>query len=290
LNPHDVIPDMPVAPAVVGSFVDMLSSIDLKMACMRPTYLATSAWHEHIPFAFWLIRQQQPRVLVELGVHFGVSYFAFCQAIEKLLLPTRCYAVDTWAGDDHAGFYGPEVYRVVKGHNDELYSAFSCLINSTFDEACAHFQNGTIDLLHIDGFHTHSAVQHDFETWRPMLSDRAVVLFHDTNVRERDFGVNVFVDTLRDDYPVFDFVHGHGLSLVGVGTALKPGVQALFDAANKENARRDVVEFFARLGRACADAFTVRRLRAHLAGGNGTPSFPAVPGSTLTIIPKPASA
>jgi hypothetical protein len=241
---------------------------------MRPTYLATSAWHEHVPFAFWLIRQQQPRMLVELGVHFGVSYFAFCQAIEKLTLSSQCYAVDTWAGDEHAGFYGPEVHGAVKTHNDELYSAFSCLIRSTFDEACAHFQDGSIDLLHLDGLHTHSAVQHDFEAWLPKLSDRAVVLFHDTNVRERDFGVRAFVETLRNDHPVFEFVHGHGLSLVGVGASLQPGVQALFDAANTVQTQRDITGFFARLGRGCADAFTVRRLQAQLKDENA-PGPPA---------------
>jgi hypothetical protein len=267
----------PVTPAVGASFIDMLSNIDMKMACMRPTYLAPSAWHEHIPFAFWLIRQQQPRMLVELGVHFGVSYFAFCQAIEKLSLPCRCYAVDTWTGDEHAGLYGPEIRLAVKAYNDEFYSAFSCLIRSTFDEACAHFQDGSIDLLHIDGLHTHSAVHHDFEAWRPKLSDRAVVLFHDTNVRERDFGVSAFVDTLRNDYPVFEFAHGHGLGVVGVGANLQPGVRALFDTANTVHVRLDIAEFFARLGRACADAFTVRKLQAQLTGGNASGSSPAAP-------------
>jgi hypothetical protein len=280
LTQSDVTAGPRATPTVSASFLGVLSHIDLKMACMRPTYLATSAWHEHIPFAFWLILQQQPRMLVELGTHFGVSYFAFCQAIEKLSLPSRCYAVDTWAGDEHAGFYGPEVHRAVKAHNDELYSAFSCLIRSTFDEASSHFQDGSIDLLHIDGLHTQSAVQHDFEVWRPKLSDRAVVLFHDTNVRERDFGVSAFVDTLRDDYAVFDFAHGHGLSAIGVGTTMQPEVRALFDASQKMPAQRDIGEFFARLGRACADAFMVRKLQAQIAGGAASGlSVPLSPGT-----------
>ena len=50
----------------------------------RPGYLAQSSWLEHVPFAFWLVETHRPQVLVELGSHYGVSYFSFCQAIERL--------------------------------------------------------------------------------------------------------------------------------------------------------------------------------------------------------------
>ncbi len=62
----------------------------------RPTYLAQSAWLEHIPFAFWLVDTLRPRNIVELGTHYGSSYFSFCQAVSKLDLETCCFAVDTW--------------------------------------------------------------------------------------------------------------------------------------------------------------------------------------------------
>jgi hypothetical protein len=225
---------------------------------MRPIYLAKSAWLEHIPFAFWLIQQQQPQMLVELGTHYGCSYFAFCQAVEHLSLNTRCYAIDTWKGDEHAGFYGEEVFRTVEAHNDQLYSRFSSLVRSTFDQATEYFQENSIDLLHIDGFHTFEAVQHDFETWLPKLSECAVVVLHDTNVRERGFGVNRFVASLGENYPVFEFDHGHGLAVIGVGGSLRPGLKNLFEISRREHPHRDFSEFFARLGRACADAYTVR--------------------------------
>ncbi len=70
-----------------------------------------SAWWQHVPFGHWVVRATRPRSLVELGTHTGVSYSAFCQAVARSHLDTRCYAVDTWRGDPQAGIYGRAVQR-----------------------------------------------------------------------------------------------------------------------------------------------------------------------------------
>ena len=217
----------------------------------RPSYIAQSAWLEHIPFAFWLVDTLKPRKIVELGTHYGSSYFSFCQAIMKLDLETQCYAVDTWGGDEHAGQYGEEVYRQVSEHNQQHYSDFSTLVRSTFDQALGHFPQGSIDLLHIDGLHTLEAVRHDFESWLPKLSDRAVVIMHDTNVRERGFGVFQLLDELKQQYPHFEFAHGHGLGVIGVGSEQSPEMMSLYDLSGNASATRQVQEVFSRLGKAC---------------------------------------
>jgi|GEM_PF-2190910 len=40
-----------------------------------------SAWIQHIPFAYFLVEMLKPKLFVELGTHYGNSYFASCQAI-----------------------------------------------------------------------------------------------------------------------------------------------------------------------------------------------------------------
>jgi hypothetical protein len=228
---------------------------------LRPAYLAQSAWLEHLPFAFWLTEAQRPRIIVELGTHYGPSYFAFCQAVRQLGLDTACYAIDTWKGDEHAGFYGEDVFAAVQTYNNSHYSAFSTLVRSSFDDALHHFADGSIDILHIDGHHTYESVRHDFENWRPKLSDQAIVLLHDTNVRERGFGVFRLFDNLKSHHPFFEFVHGHGLGVVGIGGRCKEPVARLFDAEKDRPIRHEVQSVFSKLGIACSDTFAIRSVR-----------------------------
>lgn len=196
-----------------------------------PDRLLLSAWLEHAPFAFWLIDALRPSLVVELGTHNGFSYLAFCQAVERLNGSARCFAVDTWEGDEHAGFYGEEVFNTLREYHDEKYGAFSRLLRARFDEALEHFSDGTIDLLHIDGRHTYDDVKHDFETWRPKLSADAIVIFHDTNVRERDFGVWKLWEKVKTQYETFEFVHGNGLGVLKIGQPGGDAIRSLFGAA-----------------------------------------------------------
>jgi Methyltransferase domain/Glycosyl transferases group 1 len=204
------------------------------------------SWLAHTPFAFWIVDALRPATFVELGCHSGNSYSSFAQAVQTLHLPTACYAVDTWLGDPHAGTFDESVFAEWSEYHERRFSSFSRLVRSTFDAALEHFPDGAIDLLHIDGYHTFDAVSHDFEAWRPKVSGRGVVLCHDINVREKDFGAWRLWERVAREYPSFAFRHGHGLGVLGIGRDLPEPLEWLFAAdADEANAAR---MFFARLG------------------------------------------
>ena len=208
--------------------------LDWASCFMQPAKLSDAcSWQQHVPFAFWLTEILKPSCIVELGTYKGDSYLAFCQAVSALNLATRCYAVDTWRGDQHTGQYDDNVYEELAAYHNVAYGSFSQLLRMTFDEAAANFADNSIDLLHIDGSHTYEAVKHDFETWRGKLSDRAVVLFHNINVRENEFSLWRYWAELEKTYPTFTFTHGNGLGVLAVGRACPEALAPFFSLSER---------------------------------------------------------
>ncbi len=255
--------DALLAPPASEEPVSRVLSAHLDAMFWRPLRLGVdSAWYGHLPFAHWLVASMHPRVLVELGTHAGVSYCGFCEAVQRANLDTRCLAVDTWTGDDHAGFYGEEVYQDLRVFHDARYAGFSTLLRTTFDAALAYVADASIDLLHIDGRHAYEDVRHDFDSWRPKLSRRAVVLFHDTCVRERGFGVWRLWAEQSSGAPHFEFLHCHGLGVLCIGDAPPASVAALCQLAPASVAQ--VRERFAVLGERWMLESASRRLESAL--------------------------
>ena len=184
-------------------------------------FVPTSAYG-HAPFFFWLFNALSPRCAVELGSANGYTFFVFCQAVS--LNNASVYAIDTWRGDINTGLYGEEIYQSVclnlKTHFTEVDAH---LVRSTFDKAAPDFPDSSVDLLFIDGCHTYDAVKSDYETWRSKMSDRGVMVFHDTAVIAENFGVHQFWKEITQAIPGFEFNHDHGLGVLPVGANV-PGI------------------------------------------------------------------
>jgi glycosyltransferase involved in cell wall biosynthesis len=219
--------------------LDIASGLHVPERIVLPT-----SWVGHIPFASWIVKALRPRIVVELGVHTGNSFFTFAEAASHFDVPAILYGIDTWAGDDHAGTYAEEVFVDVNGVAQSRFPHSVRLVRKLFEDAVDDFQDGSIDLLHIDGLHTYDAVKQDFETWRSKLSDRAVVLFHDIAVTEEGFGVARFWTEMEKAYPGFAFRHSNGLGVLLVGQRVPAHILAYASGS----AHDALITLFAKLG------------------------------------------
>lgn len=235
---------------------------------MTPRKLPHSAWLGHIPFASWLLELLRPQHIVELGTHNGASFLAFCQAVEAQQISARVFAVDTWQGDEHAGFYDDEIYAELRDYQQRHYAGISEMMRMRFDQALEYFADGSIDLLHIDGLHTYEAVREDFETWRSKLSPRAVVLFHDSCVRERGFGVWQYWSEISTQFPSFEFSHTHGLGVLLVGEEQPQALLQLAEAS-REGGFAPINGLFDALGRNIKNVEEIERVNSGLTAAHG---------------------
>ena len=239
----------------------MIDPLQMNGISFDPEFLDPgSSWTEHIPFASVLIRMLRPERLVELGVYGGASYLAFCQTIQEAEIACACFGVDTWKGDSQTGFYQTELFDEISRRNEKFHG-FSTLLRMTFSEAVERFEDGTIDLLHIDGLHTYEAVAQDFQEWRPKMSRRGVVLFHDTNILKDDFGVWKLWAEVKDLGPSFEFPYGCGLGVLVLGDqAPKTAIDFLAELQSDPR----LASYFESLGVSLARKASIQGLQARV--------------------------
>lgn len=174
-----------------------------------------SAWRAHIQDGYNIVLERKPRVIVELGVMFGHSFFTFAQAVKDGGFDATLYGVDNWTGDKHVGQYGDEVYKLVERTAEDGYPELDIrLIRGDFQEVAGKIRH-KIDLLHIDGSHDYDSVREDWETYSKKLRDGALVLLHDIDVG--GFGVRQLFNELKEAHPEWSFEEvneGFGLGII----------------------------------------------------------------------------
>jgi len=225
-----------------------------KYSFLNPIRAGDSAWVGHTYFVNFLISIIKPKKFVELGIHYGYSYFNICEIIEILrskidnFIETKAYGIDSFEGDIHAVFNeeGKNVENHVNGLN-EKYSYFSEIIKANFDTALSNFEDKSIDLLHIDGQHLYEDVKNDFEKWKSKLSDNSVVIFHDTQIKNRNFGVYKFWNEIKNNFPSINFIHSAGLGVLFYGKKINKSTEIFLEFISNENNKNLVINFYKNL-------------------------------------------
>jgi hypothetical protein len=175
-----------------------------------------TAWTDHFWFAAELVKWFKARTVVDLGVDYGYSTFAFATHGQG-----KVFGIDSFKGDEHAGQKNTlnatmrtiyDAKHTFGVNNIEIIPAYFDQVASVWDR--------DIDILHIDGLHTYEAVKHDYFTWAKFTHERSVILFHDIHsypdtvgkffyelsgykfVRDGSFGLGV----LCQDKGIYEFI------------------------------------------------------------------------------------
>ncbi len=163
----------------------------------------TTAWRGHERFAWWLAQTLDPKVTADLGIDEGYSTIELARYNKG-----HVFGIDWFQGDAQAGWGNKEAIAR-KNVADSGFQNIT-ILKETFQEASQRFQNGEVDLCHIDGAHGYDDVKRDFETWFPKVRSGGVFLLHDVEAFAQDVGR--FYHELA--LPKFYFTHSAGLGVV----------------------------------------------------------------------------
>ena len=199
--------------------------------------MVESNWLEHIPFYFWLIEAQNPELIFEPELQSGVTYFALCQAVDKLNTDTRCIA--SFSNDCK------EIERITQYNNDH-YQEFSLLSPEAGTLSIEDIDEGELDLLILKYNSEMIFDKKTMDIWQKKLSTRSIVLIHGSQKKE----IKPLCRKLKEEYQTFEFNHGQGLLIVFTGSAQTTKMQALISLKGNTSGIRVMQDVYSRLGQA----------------------------------------
>lgn len=125
-----------------------------------------------------LVRVLRPKTIVEIGSARGLSTCAMSLACRQNG-SGKVFAIDPHDRNSWAEGEGSSLDFLNARLRDYELTDW-CNILQSYSTRAAEGWSQQIDLLFIDGDHTYEGVSQDFELFRHYLTDRSIVIFHDT--------------------------------------------------------------------------------------------------------------
>jgi predicted O-methyltransferase YrrM len=171
-----------------------------------------------------LARILRPRTAVCIGSWRGFVPIVLAKALKDNAEGGRVIFIDPSLVDDFWKDAGrtQSWFKQFNAGNIEHH----CVTTQEFAASDAFQSLDSVGLLFVDGYHTAEQARFDHETFEPLLSDDAMVLFHDSvrvkesriygSDRPYEHSVVRYMDALktRQDLQIMDFAHGSGVTLV----------------------------------------------------------------------------
>lgn len=200
------------------------ASVALAHRNSLPSHAEVSrGWRVHAAFVTALLAHVEPVIAVDMGGGEGVdgAGTGFRQCVDRCGNHTIWHCVD--------------------------------LSVATHAEAAAAFEEGTVDVLHVDASHPALMYALDFSPWRPKLSANAIVIVHGIGAGRK---LRRLWTLVRRGHSAFEFTQGLGLGVLSV----RPRTEDPLQASLEDKVQR-LVQELARLKGHAAEV-TAKRERA----------------------------
>jgi predicted O-methyltransferase YrrM len=126
-----------------------------------------------------LVRDRQPRTVVEIGTHKGGTLFAWCQAAHPEALIVSIDLPDGLFGGGYSKEEAREFQSFAKP-GQELYALRrDSHKRRTLRRLKSVLRGRPIEFLLIDGDHTYAGVKRDWEMYEPLVASNGLIAFHD---------------------------------------------------------------------------------------------------------------
>jgi predicted O-methyltransferase YrrM len=149
-----------------------------------------------------ILQEYSPRRSLEIGTNYGGTLFLLCTVSTS---DAKIISVDLPSGPFGGGYprrKAPLFRRFVR-KDQELHLIRGDSHSEEIRERVSEILNGEkLDYLFIDGDHTYSGVQRDFQMYSPLVRSGGIVVFHDivTYRRETDCQVEKFWTEIKHQY------------------------------------------------------------------------------------------
>lgn len=148
----------------------------------RPVRSPRWEWNEHLALAYDLVEALRPRLLVGLGMHWGASYYACCQAVLENELDTLCYAISRWK-EPRGSYGGNDLHDNFVAHGRDRYNSFAYVLRWGPARGLQHFSAESVDFIHLGEYFEGEALSGNIATlmrkWLDKLRPGGVFMVHD---------------------------------------------------------------------------------------------------------------
>jgi len=148
----------------------------------HPVRVPRWEWNEHLALAYDLVEALRPRLLVGLGMHWGASYYACCQAVLENDLDTLCYAVSRWK-EQRGTLGGNYLHDNFVAHGRDRYNSFAYVMRRGPARGLEHFSPESIDFVHLgeyfEGERLARNIAGQIDKWMHKLRPGGVFMVHD---------------------------------------------------------------------------------------------------------------